>query len=120
MTAREPALPEYQTFDVVVVPFPFTDRTAQKRRPALVLSAPTFTDDCDHVIAAMVTTTQLRWPSDIALRDAEAAGLVIGSWVRFKIFTLPVDLILRPLGRLSDPDRERVRQGVRSTLPIWD
>ena len=120
MTPREPVMAAYQPFDIVVVPFPFTDRTTLKRRPALVLSAPTFTDDCDHVIAAMVTTTQLRWPSDVALGDAEAAGLVIGSWVRFKIFTLPVDLIVRPLGRLSDPDRERVRQGVRSTLPIWE
>ncbi len=120
MTFREPVLAAYQPFDIVVVPFPFTDRTTLKRRPALVLSAPTFTDDSDHVIAAMVTTTQLRWPSDVALRDAEAAGLVIGSWVRFKIFTLPVDLIVRPLGRLSGPDGERVRQGVRSTLPIGE
>lgn len=110
----------HEPFDVVVVPFPFTDRSTQKRRPALVLSSPSFMEDCDHVIAAMVTTTRRRWPSDVALEDAEAAGLVLGSWVRFKVFTLPVDLILRPLGRLSDPDIVRVRQGVRSTLPIWE
>ena len=29
----------YRQFDVVVVPFPFTDVEASKRRPALILSA---------------------------------------------------------------------------------
>lgn len=120
MTQQAASPPGYQTFDVVVVPFPFTDRTTQKRRPALVLSAPSFSDSSDHVIAAMVTTTRLRWPSDVALVDAEPAGLVPGSYVRFKLFTLPVDLIVRPLGRLTEHDIERVRQGARSILPIWE
>ncbi|MBF0195885.1 MAG: hypothetical protein HQL71_15100 [Magnetococcales bacterium] len=29
----------YDVYDVVVVPFPFTDRSTSKRRPALVLSS---------------------------------------------------------------------------------
>ena len=32
----------FDSFAVVRVPFPFTDRLAQKRRPALVLSQPAF------------------------------------------------------------------------------
>ena len=32
----------YPTYGLVRVPFPFTDRQAQKRRPALVLSLPDF------------------------------------------------------------------------------
>ena len=41
MPGSEPKL-SLQAFDVVVVPFPFTDRTAGKRRPAIVLSTQSF------------------------------------------------------------------------------
>ena len=47
----------YEQFDVVVVPFPFSDRTAQKRRPALVLSQrATFGDMIEHSVLAMITS----------------------------------------------------------------
>lgn len=35
-----------EPFDVVVVPFPFTDRRAAKRRPALALSSAGFNRGC--------------------------------------------------------------------------
>lgn len=105
-------------FDIVVVPFPFTDRDTIKRRPALVMSSRQYSEESDHVIAAMITTTRLRWPSDVELLDAEASGLVAGSRLRFTIFTLPRDLIVRLLGRTSDRDMERIRRAMDSTLPI--
>lgn len=30
--------PQFEPFDVIVVPFPYVDRLAEKRRPALVIS----------------------------------------------------------------------------------
>lgn len=44
------------------------------------------------------------WPSDHAIPDLEAAGLGYASMVRFKVFTLPDHLIVRPLGRLAAAD----------------
>ena len=38
-TAPEIYLRRFKTFDVVRVPFPFTDRLASKSRPALILSS---------------------------------------------------------------------------------
>jgi hypothetical protein len=41
-------------FDVVVVPFPFTDRHLSKRRPALALSSESFSADSGYTILARI------------------------------------------------------------------
>lgn len=52
-------------FDIVRVPFPFTDRAALKKLPALVLSARTFNASAGHTIFAMITKRgQSVWPCD--------------------------------------------------------
>ena len=104
-------------FDIVVVPFPFTDRTTSKRRPALVLSSKAYQRDSGHVVLAMITTAaRSSWPSDVALRQWRAAGLPRASKIRFKVFTLDLRLLLRSLGALSEQDSERVRAAARKVL----
>jgi mRNA interferase MazF len=47
----------YNPFAIVVVPFPFTDRKADKRRPALVLSDNIqFNKPSGHTVLAMITS----------------------------------------------------------------
>jgi len=91
--------------DVVVVPFPFVDRRASRRRPALVLSTRKF-NRAGHTVLAMITTSShAPWPGDITLSQREAAGLHSDCRVRLKLFTLDNRLIVRRIGRLADPDR---------------
>lgn len=53
-------------FGLVLVPFPFTDRTMAKRRPALVLSSEACHGDTGQIICAMVTTVKRsEWKSDL-------------------------------------------------------
>ncbi len=60
----------YKAFDVVVVPFPFTDRAAIKRRPALVVSGAPFNDSHAQVVLAMITSAvHAGWPSDMPIQD---------------------------------------------------
>lgn len=47
-------------FDVVVVPFPFMDRPAVKRRPAVVVSSTEFNKVHEGKILAMITSTATR------------------------------------------------------------
>ena len=58
----------FERFAVVRVPFPFTDRQAQKRRPALVLSLPDFQQACGHVLLVMIPPSGLGQHVVLALR----------------------------------------------------
>ncbi len=101
----------YDQFDIVKVPFPFTDRDASKKRPALVLSKPYYCEDNDHYMLAMITSAkQSSWPRDIDISDLQIAGLPGESKVRFKIFSLDSRVIMAKLGRLSDGDVEKVKE----------
>ena len=109
----------YEPFDVVVVPFPFTDSSRTKRRPALVLSQVAgFGNIIEHSVLAMITSQKNEpWPLDVAIRNKKTSGLAAPSVVRMKLFTLDNRFILRKIGHLSKPDQGRVKQ---SLLTIFD
>ncbi|MGH7024636.1 MAG: type II toxin-antitoxin system PemK/MazF family toxin [Caulobacteraceae bacterium] len=107
----------FEPFDVVVVPFPFTDKTGSKRRPALVISTQAFNDSHDQLVLTMITAArQSHWPSDVILRNWRSAGLAVACRVRFKLFTLDKALIVRRLGALANEDRESVRRALLANL----
>jgi mRNA interferase MazF len=97
----------YDRFDVVKVPFPFTDKQSSKVRPALVLSNAEFNRSVGKTIFAMITsTTKTTWLHDTVVTDLSTAGLTVPSRVRMKIFTIDNGFILKRLGRLSVDDRQ--------------
>jgi len=110
----------YKTYDVVVVPFPFTDKTSSKRRPALVLSdAHAFNIPVGQSVLAMITSAvNSSWSLDVALSDLDRAGLTSASIVRMKLFTLDHALVLRKIGVLSEEDRQQVQQSVHTLLGV--
>ena len=104
-------------WDVVVVPFPFVDKTGTKRRPALVLSASTF-NEAGATILAMITSRAHRpWPGDTELMQPTAAGFQDPCIVRLKLFTLDNRLLLRRIGKLDPADAESVAGVLRAHLP---
>lgn len=103
----------YSPYDVVVVPFPFTDRDASKRRPALVLSGEEFNLSHAQIVLGMITSSlQQPWPSDILIPGWQEAGLSVSCKFRMKIFTLEQSLILRKAGALNANDARAVRLGL--------
>ena len=108
----------YNQFEVVVVPFPFTDSSKTKRRPALVISdRDKFS--VDQSILTMITTREHHpWSLDLEIKDLDAAGLKAPSIVRFKLFTLEDSLIIRKIGSLSKSDVVVVRSQIKKVFNL--
>jgi len=109
----------FERFEVVRVPFPFTDRQAEKNRPALIVSdRAAFNRLAGHSVMAMITSAgHAPWPLDVSIADLKSAGLPAPSIVRFKLFTLDHRLVRGKLGRLAEKDRVNLRKAMRMLLP---
>ena len=55
----------YQRGDVVLIPFPFTDLTTIKTRPAVVVSISEFEKETGDLTVAMITSVSHTTPSKI-------------------------------------------------------
>jgi mRNA interferase MazF len=91
--------------DIVLVPFPFMELPASKRRPAMIVSSRSFNDENSHSIMTMITTAKgSSWPSDYRIQWPTEAGLTVNCYIRWKTFTLPNLMIVRKLGSLTIDD----------------
>lgn len=87
--------------DVVVVPFPFSDLTQSKRRPALVITAL----DGDDLILCQITSKTIKDKYAIVVNDNdfETGGLKQPSNIRpNRIFTADTHIILYRVGNLKN------------------
>lgn len=108
-----------QPFDIVVVPFPYADKLAEKRRPAVVISEAVVSDRYKLVWLAMITSAaNPRWDCDIDVTDLKVAGLPAPSRIRpVKIATVDVARVARRIGHLSVTDAKALEKKLISFLP---
>lgn len=110
-------MPAYEVWDVVKVPFPYTNRPVQQRRPALVVAVPVAPGAPDLLWVLMVTSAANRgWPGDVPVSDFRAAGLPAPSLVRAaKIATIEARDAER-IGHLPASDQTHVKAALRRCL----
>jgi mRNA interferase MazF len=100
--------------DIVVVPFPFSDLTNAKRRPALVMTAL----EGDDLILCQITSQRVRdkYAIDLDDDDFESGALRQKSSIRpNRLFTADQRIILRRIGHLR---KEKISQIVEKMLEI--
>jgi mRNA interferase MazF len=100
--------------DVVVIPFPFSDLSGSKRRPAVVINPLPGND----VILCQITSkaTRDKFAIEIKTSDFDTGSLPIESYVRpNKIFTADQSIILRKAGSLN---QEAINQIVDAIVDL--
>jgi mRNA interferase MazF len=101
--------------DIVLIPFPFTDLTGNKYRPALILI------ESEDDVTVCFITTQLKWQSeyDIAVQPTELNGLKKPSLIRLsKLATIDKDLIIGRLGVLDDQYQNMLNRNLIHLLKL--
>ena len=93
-------------YETAVIPFPFAEIPVLKRRPVVILSGSAFNEANNSTLVAMITSSkQTSWPSDVSVQDLTMAGLTVDCLVRWRLTTIPNDMIVRKLGKLGGLDR---------------
>lgn len=104
--------------DVWLVPFPFTDQTAAKQRPAVVLSSRDYNQAHPDIILAPITGQFSGQPDEIVLAEWERAGLAMPSAVKPLLASFEGSLLRRKLGRLEANELTAVRALFRRILDL--
>ena len=101
--------------DIILLPFPFTDLSGNKTRPALIL----ISNSLDVTVAFI--TTQLGWQeaNDLLISANTTTGLKRNSLIRLsKLATIDSGLVLGKLGEISKSELIEIDKNLIEILQI--
>jgi mRNA interferase MazF len=116
-----PSTTSFSQGDVVLVPFPFTDLSAIKQRPAFVLSADRSNKVRPDLVVAAITSQIPATLSDdemlLSGNELKETGLPKPSIIKLsKIFTIHQGLIRRKIGQVSYSTREEILEKLMQSI----
>lgn len=110
----------YKRGDVVLVPFPFSNQTDVKKRPAVIISSDAYNNiSSDSVIMAITSQTEKTIGiGECLIQDWRDAGLLKPSAVKPAISTIEQTLVLKKLGKISLQDLISMDTALKEFLDI--
>jgi mRNA interferase MazF len=98
---------DYKFGDIVLVPFPFTDQSTAKKRPAVIVSSNTYNQNRLDIVIMAVTSQSYGsgYFGDIRIQKWKHAGLLKPSVIKPILTTVEKGLVIRKLGRITDNDK---------------
>ncbi len=113
-----PSMTRCEFGDVVLVPFPFTDQRASKKRPAVVISSPAYNAQRLDLIIMAITSVlpPALHVGDVIVSQWQAAGLLKPSAIKPVITTIEKNLVIKRMGTLTSADQQSLHQALRIIL----
>ena len=109
---------DYSFGDIVLVPFPFTDQSTTKKRPALIVSSNPYNRQRPDIII-MAVTSQMHsvvYFGDVNIENWKQAGLLKPSVIKPIFTTIEKGLVMRKFGRLDDKDLSSLQEALKTIL----
>jgi mRNA interferase MazF len=104
--------------DIILVPFPFTDQSQIKKRPAVVVSSQAYNTERPDLII-MAVTSQIKPSSiigEVIAQNWQAAGLLKPSAIKPVVTTIEKSLVIKRMGQLSETDQKALLESLKSIL----
>jgi mRNA interferase MazF len=98
--------------DILLVPLPFTDLTAQKKRPVLILSSGEYNSTSDDLIVVAITSNIEAKPYVVLLTndDMMSGALIKDSCIRAdKIYTISRSVVIKCFGKVKTDIIEKTK-----------
>ena len=100
------------------MPFPFTDQSGTKKRPAVIVSSLRYNEHRRDLVI-MAITSQVRQPlgfGEAMVTDWQSAGLVKVSVLKPVFTTIEQRLVVRTMGALSSADLKALREVIGQVI----
>jgi mRNA interferase MazF len=115
-TLRTMTMPSFSKNDVVLVAYPFSDRSGVKVRPAVVVSGEHRSRDV--FVVPLTSKTDRMIEGEFSLADWHGAGLNVASVVKRGLYTIHESLVIKMVGRLGTDDARQINAALRQWLGL--
>lgn len=101
----------YSKDDVILVRYPFSDLSATKIRPAVIVSPPSLSND--YFIVPLTSQIGNLLRGEFPLKFWKEAGLHVPTAVKRGIYTINEAVILKNIGKLNPSDSQLLQESIK-------
>lgn len=102
---RMKSITTYKKWEIILVPFPFTDLKSIKKRPALIVSPDEYNQKMEIVIAFITSKLDSKYRlGDYKIQEWQKSNLPKPSMIRMKFATINSAIVIKKIGKLSEKD----------------
>lgn len=104
-------MPNYSKHDIILVRYPFSDLSASKVRPAVIVSAPHPSQDL--FITPLTSKINSLLAGEFILSNWAESGLNVATAVKRGVYTVHERLVIKVIGQLNTTDANQLEESLR-------